>query len=209
MTSDWDDGSDGGGAGSGSGAGDGSDGGGGSGAGSGSGAGDGADGGGSDGSDGNSTKATDWEACGVAQAGGAVGVAVGTSVWQFRSALANRQANFNFTGVGAGVGGDLGGGVAPSPANVATNTQPNLWTSLTCNTPFSLNDLNASSGRITSAGASAGIGYSAVFISAGTFPSLFSSQNVSGWNTGVGANASVLLGMWNMMGSSSQYTPSS
>jgi len=207
MMSDWDDGSDGSGSGSGSGGGDGSDG---SGAGSGSGAADGADGsGGSDGSDGDSAKATDWEVCGVAQAGGAVGVAVGTSVWQFRSALANRQANYNFTGAGLGLGGDLGGAGAPSPVDVAKNQQPNLWTQLQCDTAFSLNDLNGSSGRITSAGAGFALGYSIVYISAGTFPSLFHSQNVSGWSVGVGANASVMVGMWNQMGASSQYAPSS
>jgi hypothetical protein len=153
-----------------------------------------------------SAKGRDWEVCGVAGVGGASELALGSSMWMFRSQMANCLVKFVFVGAGVGGGGDLGGAGAPSPTDVARGTASSSWTRLQCNCPFSVQDLNWASGRITSLGAAFAYGYSACFISAGSFPSLFNSQDVSGWGTGVGLSGSLLLGVWKQLGSSTAYS---
>ena len=70
---------------------------------------------------------------------------------------------------------------------------------------FSANDLDVTSGRITSGGVSAAYGYSLTCISAGAFPTLFASQDVSGWGIGLAAGISSMVGVWQMMDSGGKY----
>ena len=150
--------------------------------------------------------AADWQACGVATIGGAVGAGVQVYFFEFRSMAADCRATFLFIGGGLGLGGDLGGGTAPDPSSVIHNQIPDLWTSLEIgNGPFSANDLNLSYAALSQATAAGAYGYSAVSITAGWARPLFSSQNVSGWTVGVGLNVSMMIGVWKKLGSGSSY----
>jgi hypothetical protein len=146
------------------------------------------------------TEAFDWEACGVAQAGGVCGLGAGIFLYEFRSRIANFRGTYLLTGLAIGLGGSLGGGVAPSPWNVATNTQPNLWSSINCTRPFSGDDLDTCYGSVETVGAAGALGYFLTRISGGYGIRLFDRQNVSGWGTGVGVIGAILPGMWTRIG---------
>lgn len=138
----------------------------------------------------------DWQACGVAQVGVVVGVGAGLYIFEFRSKVANTRAKYTFLSVGFGLGGSLGGGVAPSPVDVAKNRLPEIWSDVKCSRPFSLEDLNHSYGVLETIGAAGAIGYYATRISAGWATKLFDQQVTSGWGTGVGIIGAVLSGVW-------------
>ncbi|MEP7076689.1 MAG: hypothetical protein ABI878_12860 [Acidobacteriota bacterium] len=53
---------------------------------------------------GYSDEASDWQACGVAQAGAVVGVGAGIFVYEFRSKSADIRAKLFFAAVGVGAG---------------------------------------------------------------------------------------------------------
>lgn len=58
--------------------------------------------------------AADWQCVGIAQVGGAVGLAGEISCFEFRSETADFRGKYLLIGGGLGLGGNLGGGVAPS-----------------------------------------------------------------------------------------------
>ena len=149
------------------------------------------------------TKASDWEAVGVAQAGGVYGVGAGLYYFGFQSQMANCQAQFVFAGGALGVGGSLGGGAGPSPWDVITNTPQSMWTRIKCKRPFSASDLNWSYGALSTLGISGAYGYYLLGIAAGLTDSLFEDQDVSGWGTGLGAIGAIMVGTWKMVGSTS------
>ena len=128
----------------------------------------------------------------------------GIYLYEFRSRLANFRGVYLFIGAGLAAGGGFGGTTAPSPSDVIHNTQSNLWSPVRGERSFSANDLDTSFGRITTAGVSPTYGYSLTYISAGVFPSLFSSQDVSGWGAGLAAGGSTMVGLWQRMNSGGQ-----
>jgi hypothetical protein len=148
---------------------------------------------------------SDWQCVGVVSMGGAVGLGGQLCFYEFRSQAANCRATFIFVGAGIGLGGDLGGAVAPDPSSVIHNQQPDLWAALKCERPFSANDLNWSYAAMSGINVEATYGYSLCGISAGLVDPLFTDQNVSGWNVGVGATASIMVGVWKRLGTSSAY----
>ncbi len=141
-------------------------------------------------------KAADWQACGIAQVGVVVGVGAGLYLFEFRSKAAHARATYTFLSVGIGLGGSLGGGVAPSPKDVALNQTPELFSPIKCLRPFSCEDLNHSFAGMKVLSIGAALSYSIVIISAGFFDRLFYEQEVSGWGTGVGVVGAKLEGVW-------------
>jgi hypothetical protein len=141
---------------------------------------------------GYSTRATDWEASGIAQVGGGAGPAAGYFLFSFRSREADILANFVFSGAGIGLGGSAGGASAPD-----FETGDISWSSITCTNSFSANDLHNCFGRLTTAGAGFAIGYGVACITAGGWTrTLFESQNMWGMSIGVGAGGLSCLGFW-------------
>jgi hypothetical protein len=149
--------------------------------------------------------ANDWQVVGVAQVGGVVVVGAAIYLFEFRSLVANCRVTFLFIGAALGGGGDLGGGAGPSPDSVIHNTNPDLWTSISCTRPFSASDLDVSYGALSTLGAAGAYGYFLTGISAGLVDNLFDSQDVSGWGTGVGAVGAIMAGLWKMIGNDAGY----
>jgi hypothetical protein len=151
------------------------------------------------------TTARDWEAAGIVTMGGADGAALAVMFFDFRSLSARTRAPFLFIGGGLGFGGSLGGGSGPSPLDVIRNKVPDMYTPIKCLTKFSVDDLDCSSARVTAIGVAGGYGYTSMRISAGIVRQLFSSADVSGWNTGVGISGSTLVGVWKQIGDAVAY----
>jgi hypothetical protein len=95
--------------------------------------------------------------------------------------------------------------MSPSPADFATNSMPDIWTSLQCQRPFSANDLDKAYAALSTVGAAAALGYSITRITGGWADPLFTDQDVSGWGTGVGASGAMMPGAWLMIGSTDYY----
>jgi hypothetical protein len=144
--------------------------------------------------------AADWQCVGIAQVGGAVGLAAGIYCFDFRSQSADFRGTYLFIGGGLGLGGSLGGGMAPSPGDFIHNTPPDVWTSLQVQRPFSGSELDLAYASISSLGAAGAYGYTLMSITAGWADPLFTTQNVSGWGTGVGVSGAMLIGVWKMIG---------
>ena len=156
-------------------------------------------------------EADDWEVQGVCQAGGGAFFAGGIWVFQFSSSAADFDGFFTFQGMGLGAGGSLGGVSFPMDSilrqirekKAANQLQQHmdLWTDLKCENTFSADQLNWAPGRLSTASVGAALGYGLVYISAGALPrkSLFLSQSVGGWGTGVGATAATLVGVWKFL----------
>lgn len=140
--------------------------------------------------------ATDWECVGIAQAGGAFVVGAAVYLFEFRSQIADRRAQYIFVGGAFGFGGSLGGGVAPSPGDIVYNRHPELWASISCERSFLADDLHGAYGALSTLGISAAYGYSLTGISAGLIDPLFRDQNVSGWGTGLGVAGVMMPGLW-------------
>jgi hypothetical protein len=153
------------------------------------------------------TQSNDWEIAIICQMGGASGSAAGIFFADVRSVKAMTRAPFIFIGGGFGFGGSMGGGGGPSPADVVRNHVPDMYTKIpnVGGVRWSVDNLDCASGKIVSLGAAFAYGYSLVRISAGMLPPLFESVPCSGWGTGVGANGSVLVGMWKQLGDCGQY----
>lgn len=149
--------------------------------------------------------ANDWEICIIASIGGAGGGAAGVFFADVRSVKAATRSAFLFIGGGFGFGGSMGSGAFPSPSDIVQNHQPDMYTKIPCKVRFSVDDLDCSSGQVTSLGVSAMYGYSIVRISAGMFPVLFNDVNCNGWGTGVGANGYSVMGVWKQLGDACQY----
>lgn len=147
-------------------------------------------------------QADDWMAVGICQVGGGAFAAGGIWLFQFQSYNAGQySAYFIYTGLGLGAGGSIGGASLPSLGDMLANgpdANNMQWSNLTCENPFSANDLNWAAGRVSLASLSAIVGYSILYISAGKFPStsLFLSQSCNGWGTGVGLAAMTTVGVW-------------
>ncbi|MGD0186230.1 MAG: hypothetical protein ABSC25_13400 [Roseiarcus sp.] len=148
---------------------------------------------------------SDWRACGVASIGGAVVVGAQVIFFEFRSRAANCRATFLLIGGGLGIGGDLGGATAPDPSSIVHNQNPDLWTNLKCDKPFSANDLDLAYAAMSGITVSGAYGYSLQGVSAGLVTSLFTDQDVSGWCVGVGASATMMVGVWKQLGTSSAH----
>ncbi len=141
------------------------------------------------------TKSSDWQVCGILNAAGAEVLAAGLYVFDFFSQAANTTARFAFKGVGIGIGGDASGGVLP--ANLGPFTP---WSSIHCDKPFSVWDLNGAWGRVTNAGYGMGVTFGIMYITAAPpwsmFEAFFHSQHVGGFGVGAGAAAVALVGSW-------------
>jgi hypothetical protein len=153
------------------------------------------------------TQADDWEIQGVCQVGFGVGAAGGAWLFEVSSSEADYDGFYFFAGLGFGLGGSLGGGTIPMSSIIrqlqgarsnALQDHEDAWTELSCENTFSASDLNLAMGRLTTASAGFAVGYGLVYISAGAFPrkTLFLSQSVGGWGTGVGAVGATTVGIW-------------
>lgn len=139
-----------------------------------------------------STKANDWEVTCVMQGGGGAVVGAMGFIFLFSSKKAKiNKREFLFVGGGLGAGGT---------ANGASMT-PNQMTKIKCSRPFSILDLNNSTGRISTAGAGFVAGGGGMAITAFEWfdGSLFSSQALHGFSWGTGASAFILAGLWRKM----------
>jgi hypothetical protein len=154
---------------------------------------------------GQHAQAKDWEIAIICQMGGAEGGGGGIFFADVRSPSVYTRSAFLFLGGGFGFGGSIGSGAFPSPSDIVQNHVPDMYTKIPCLTSFSVDDLDCTSGQITSLGVSAMYGYSIVRLSAGMFPVLFSGVNANGWGTGVGASGFSFTGMWKQLGDAAQY----
>ena len=142
-----------------------------------------------------SDKVSDWQVCGVIQAAAGAGLAAGMYIFFFYSSAANLSARFRLSGVGAGAGGNASGTALPVEG---MGFSP--WSSIECDKPFSVYDLNNCWGRLSTLSVGAGVQVGVVYITAAprfwSTSSYFHSQNVGGLGTGLGAGALVIVGGW-------------
>ncbi len=140
-------------------------------------------------------KVDDWQACGIMQVAGGDVAAAGLFVFDFYSAKAAVTGRFTFKGGGLGIGGNASG--TALPADIGTFGP---WSSVSCDKPFSIWNLNGAWGRISTLGFGMGVTFGVVFITAAppwsAFDSFFHSQNVGGFATGAGAGGLVVVGNW-------------
>lgn len=140
-------------------------------------------------------KVSDWHACGLIQVAGGDAIAAGVFVFDFYSATANVTGRFTFRGGGIGIGGNASGTAVPSQIGPF-----GPWSSIDCDNPFSIWDLNGAWGRLTSLSVGMGLEFGVVYITAAPrwsmFTSYFHSQNVGGFSTGAGAGGFTLVGSW-------------
>lgn len=140
-----------------------------------------------------STKADDWQCLCIMQIGEAALVGAGSFVFDFYSSKANISARMTLSGYGPGVGGNLGG-----MGEVTLNPNDG-WSTLTCDTPFSIRGLNGADGWFRSVGVGVGITFSLTDISArrpNADGYLFEEQSISGFGMGLGASAFAFKGVW-------------
>jgi hypothetical protein len=135
----------------------------------------------------------------MAQVGAAQGAGGGLWWFHFRSATADVEETFMFTGLHFGAGGSIGGVPLPDLSG-----DP-LYTPIECLRPFSVRDLHLSGGWLESGGVSFMVGYSLVQISAaaltlsfdeGFTRDWFSKCLIHGLVAGVGASLLFGPGMW-------------
>jgi hypothetical protein len=151
------------------------------------------------------TQSNDWEIALICSMGAVEGTGGGIIFADVRSVKAFTRAAFIFIGGGFGFGGSIGSGGGPSPADVARNHVPDMYTKLPTDMRWSVDDLDCTSGKILSMGAALSYGYSIVRIGAGIMPVLFSGVDCNGWGTGFGASGYFLPGMWKQLGDAGQY----
>lgn len=157
------------------------------------------------------TKASDWEVAGIGCIAGGAGLAGGWFFFLFKSASADISCGCRFVGLGAGVGADLGKAGkslkllkdAPKLEKLFSAlsygaASPASYSPIQVDTPFSLDDLHRSLGRLTMAGVAPVYGYTVMYITAatGVFSDYFASQPCHGWGFGAGATAMTTVGMW-------------
>ena len=137
----------------------------------------------------NETKTNDWEVASYFSVGAGEILGAQRVHFVFMSKRLNARKNFKFTGAGLTVG-TLPVGVSCSGISKGG------FTRLHCDSPFSLDDLNWTSGRLSSATVAAAGGVGVFCISAGFFPSLFTSQNIWGESLGVDIALDAMIGVW-------------
>jgi hypothetical protein len=149
-------------------------------------------------------RATDWQACMIFNVGAGAGIAAGDYVFDFYSATVGAAGRFKFYGVGIGVGGNLSGGNLP-----VTFGPIGPWSSINCDRPFSIWDLNGSWGRLGAGSVGAGVTLGPMYITAAKpfFHSWFHSQNVGGFGLGAGAGLDELIGRWRYVSVSGNVPP--
>lgn len=141
------------------------------------------------------TRATDWVANSFVQMAGGVTIGGGVYFFVFESQSAKIKEELVF------VGGGLAGGLRGSASQATGTLSPTSFSSIDCDMPFSLADLDGAGGRLTQLAASAMAGYSLTYISAfSQRGSLFHSQGVHGWTGGVGVSGVVTVGIWKRVG---------
>lgn len=161
------------------------------------------------------TKASDWEVSCVASLAGGEGLAGGSFLFFFQSKSANLMMNCRYHGLGFGGGLDLGQ-LAKKSEKLAKLLKefPKLeksfailaygaaaWLSFSpieTETPFSMNDLHHTMGRLTFGSLAPGYGYTIMYITAmtGPFSNYFASQPAHGWGVGFGLAGMTTVGMW-------------
>ena len=138
----------------------------------------------------NSLKASDWEVAGYFAIGAGEVLGAQRVHFTFASKKINARKNFKFIGAGLTVG--------PLPVGMsASNVGKGSFHPLVVDNPFSLDDMHMTSGRLSSAtyGSPVG-GYSVCCISAGFYPSLFTSQNIPGQAFGIDIGLDTMVGIW-------------
>jgi hypothetical protein len=144
-----------------------------------------------------STRANDWQVCGLVSLAGGAGAGAGLCIFDFYSATAGVSARFGFKGGGLGVGGNAGGTTLGQDVGPFT-----AWSDIEAVNPFSVWDLNGAWGRLASFGGGIGLGYGIVAITAAPpwawsgNRAFFVSQSVGGLGFGVGASGVLLVGNW-------------
>ena len=140
------------------------------------------------------TKASDWEVLGICQIGAAATLGGGVWFFKFRSQQAGVDEMVNFSAVLLGLGGSIGGISLPKLSGQLP------YSAIQCSQSFSLYDLTGSMGRVTTAGGSAVVGFSLLFVSAFNLSGhLYESQPCHGFVGGVGLNAVTSVGTWTKM----------
>lgn len=137
------------------------------------------------------TKTDDWEAAGTIACGAGAAVGVNTLGVEFRSKRLNVRKFFCLWSAGYSLGLPVGisldwDGLTDSDFN-----------KINCDNPFSLNDLNLSTGLLMSATfCPVGFGVSGCLISAGIFPSLFTLCRIYGGVAGFDLGVEAMRGVW-------------
>lgn len=167
------------------------------------------------------TKASDWEVSCVASLAGGEVIAGGSFLFFFQSKSAGLLMNCRYHGAGIGGGLDLGqlakqGGKLAKTDKLAKllQTYPKLekgfavlaygaaaflsFSPIETETPFSMNDLHNTMGRLTFGSLAPGYGYTIMYITAmtGPFSNYFASQPAHGWGFGFGLAGMTTVGMW-------------
>ncbi len=140
-------------------------------------------------------KASDWQVCGLMQVAAGATLAAGMYGFDFYSAALNTTGRFRLSGAGVGAGGNASGTMLPLEG---MGFSP--WSSIDCDEPFSINDLNNCWGRLSSLSVGVGVQVGVVYISAAprfwSTRTYFHSQNVGGLGTGLGAGGILIIGGW-------------
>lgn len=123
---------------------------------------------------------------GVAGLSAAYGGAVAGAVFHFKSPAGIAVMSFTVAGAGlGGKGGEFGGG----------------YGAIEVEQPFSIDDLDGSTGGYATIGAGLLIGYSVTLISAyGSLGSMFTNQNVGGFCLSAGVGGLAGVGYWKCLG---------
>jgi hypothetical protein len=143
-------------------------------------------------------KANDWQVCAAMQIAGADVIGAGVFVFDFYSQSADVSARFKFKGAGVGAGGNASGTMIPEEIG-----KFGPWSSIECEEPFSVWDLNGAWGRISALSGGTGLLFGYEYITAAPpwniFRAYFFSQNVGGFGIGVSAGGFVFVGNWKFM----------
>lgn len=119
-----------------------------------------------------SDQTSDWQVSGRLQIAAGTVASAGLYLFDFYSPAANGTALFVFSGYGVGVGvddnkpsgfGNLGNASGGGLPGTIGDFGP--WSSITCDKPFSVWDLNGAWGRIARANIGVGLTFGPVFIS--------------------------------------------
>jgi hypothetical protein len=135
-----------------------------------------------------STEADDWQVLCINSFGVALGLAAAVFIFDFNSETAGLTARFRFVGFGSGIGTRILSVVLPGLSD---------WSQISCDRPFSVVQLDHTSGTMASASVGVGATIGPCLISAiKSSGSLFSDQDAGGLSAGLSAGAFLLAGRW-------------